>query len=566
MKRLRASVALLLVLAFSPIALGSSKYGPTSGGGGGVTSVSGTAPVVVTNPTTTPGISVNEATPSAAGLLSAADKTTINALGTAATHATGFFAQVANNLSDLANAATSRTNLGLVAIAASGSASDLSAGTLPAGRFPALTGDCATSAGSLSVTCASLALTKLATQADQTIVGNGSGGSAAPAALTISTATGLVATGTTLKATLTQGVSGGQTIVGGTGSGDGITYSSTSHATKGKHIWGSSTGLTFDEGWTSAASTPQLYMGAPSTTNTSGLLASYGAAYAGVLRCAIYNSNTGTATATALELQQNAAQSGATSRFWLLSANYTTSGVLTANSSIIENSGGNMVIGAISAGSDTIIEGSGRIEKFRIGNSPTVPAMTVMNIGYVSFTSSTTKISQTAGSVFEWGAVPPSQASATSLKMDAYKIDATTATITGTTAITTATGVNWFDIEIPTYTDASAVTITNAATFVVKGAPAAAGSVTITNTYAMWVQAGTARFDGDVTHNGTMTLGASTLAANNTVATALSSVGPTGSHTTVQEWMQVIGTGGVNRWAPLFVTEPGSFDLTASAP
>ena len=44
-------------------------------------------------------------------------------------------AQTANNLSDLANASTARTNLGLVAIAASGSASDLSSGTVGTARL-----------------------------------------------------------------------------------------------------------------------------------------------------------------------------------------------------------------------------------------------------------------------------------------------------------------------------------------------------------------------------------------------------------------------------------------------
>ena len=50
---------------------------------------------------------------------------------------------------------------GLAAIATSGSATDLSAGTLPAGRFPALTGDVTTSAGSVATTIAadSVALT-----------------------------------------------------------------------------------------------------------------------------------------------------------------------------------------------------------------------------------------------------------------------------------------------------------------------------------------------------------------------------------------------------------------------
>lgn len=46
-------------------------------------------------------------------LANAATARTNLGLGTAATQATGFFAQVANNLSDLANAATARTNLGL---------------------------------------------------------------------------------------------------------------------------------------------------------------------------------------------------------------------------------------------------------------------------------------------------------------------------------------------------------------------------------------------------------------------------------------------------------------------
>jgi hypothetical protein len=40
--------------------------------------------------------------------------------------------------------------------------------------------------------------------------------------------------------------------------------------------------------------------------------------------------------------------------------------------------------------------------------------------------------------------------------------------------------------------------------------------------------------------------------ANGTVATVLGSLGPVGSHTTVQEWLQVQGTGGVIRYVPGF--------------
>lgn len=54
------------------------------------------------------------------------------------------------------DAATARTTLGLAAIASSGSASDLVAGTLPAGRFPALTGDITTPGASLATTLATV--------------------------------------------------------------------------------------------------------------------------------------------------------------------------------------------------------------------------------------------------------------------------------------------------------------------------------------------------------------------------------------------------------------------------
>lgn len=85
-----------------------------------------------------------------------------------------------------ADAAATRTLLGLAAIAASGSASDLSAGTVPAARMPAHTGDVTSSAGSVALTVGAGAVTlaKMANLAANSILGNNTGSAATPLALT----------------------------------------------------------------------------------------------------------------------------------------------------------------------------------------------------------------------------------------------------------------------------------------------------------------------------------------------------------------------------------------------
>lgn len=83
-----------------------------------------------------------------------------------------------------------------------------------------LTGDVTAGPGSGSqvatIAAGAVTLAKMANLADQTVIGNGSGAAAAPAALALTTANGIVATAGALINTLMIGVTGGQTIFGDT--------------------------------------------------------------------------------------------------------------------------------------------------------------------------------------------------------------------------------------------------------------------------------------------------------------------------------------------------------------
>lgn len=111
--------------------------------------------------------------------------------------------------------------------------------------------------------------------------------------------------------------------------------------------------------------------------------------------------------------------------------------------------------------------------------------------------------------------------SAASAALDALNLTAQTATISGSTNITNATGVNFVTVGAPTYSAASALTITNAATLYIAAAPAGAGAgpATITNAYALWVDSGAVRFDGAVatgalTVTGDMTVSGASIPQN----------------------------------------------------
>ena len=88
------------------------------------------------------------------------------------------------------------------------------------------------------------------------------------------------------------------------------------------------------------------------------------------------------------------------------------------------------------------------------------------------------------------------QASASGLTAFALKGNAHTVTLTGTTQVTAASGTLYLDQM--TLTDASAVTVDAHATLYIKGPSVAAGSVTLTAPWSVWVDAGNCRFDGNL--------------------------------------------------------------------
>lgn len=158
-------------------------------------------------------------------------------------------------------AAQARTVLNLAPVAQSGSATDLSLGTLAAARLPAFTGDVTSPAGSNVNTIAAGAVTlaDMANLANQTVIGNGSGGSAVPAALALTNANGIVATASALVNTYKTGVSGGQTVYGDTASGGTLTLRADFAGVDGIIAFGATTTMRLTE--QNFANGPQLSMG-----------------------------------------------------------------------------------------------------------------------------------------------------------------------------------------------------------------------------------------------------------------------------------------------------------------
>ena len=99
-----------------------------------------------------------------------------------------------------------------------------------------------------------------------------------------------------------------------------------------------------------------------------------------------------------------------------------------------------------------------------------------------------------------------------------------TVTLAGTPQMTATPAVSALNLQTITVAQSGgAVTVDNVATLYIEAAPAAGASVTLTNSYAVWVDAGTTRLDGNLIGSGTVVFD------NTTTSSGAGAVAITGS-------------------------------------
>jgi hypothetical protein len=136
---------------------------------------------------------------------------------------------------------------------------------------------------------------------------------------------------------------------------------------------------------------------------------------------------------------------------------------------------------------------------------PTAAASGTLTFPAVTDTIAVLGTAQTWTAANNWN-IASAIASSSSAKLDDVKVQAATTTVTGTTEIATS-GFGKVSLYQPTITDASVLTIDNAATLYIDNSPLAAGLVTITNPWAIEINAGNVKFPGTGNVLGTINSG-----------------------------------------------------------
>lgn len=156
------------------------------------------------------------------------------------------------------------------------------------------------------------------------------------------------------------------------------------------------------------------------------------------------------------------------------------------------------------------ITGGYTAQIFNVFNQATISAasaLTVTTAASVGITAPTVAssalITNTNGLIVGSSITGVTVASATGATYNNLNLDAQTVSISGTTQMTGAPSVASLRVEVISLNDTAdnVITVDNAASIYIAGAPAITGgsTVTLTNTYALWVDAGNVRLDGNLT-------------------------------------------------------------------
>lgn len=342
----------------------------------------------------------------------------------------------------------------------------------------------------------------------------------------------------TLTSDALTGLAGGQTLNGGTASGENLTLQSTVHATKGKVYLGAGTTAYVD----ATAGNPRVVVDGTGLTTTPPARFVNGKTNSGV-----EVGVSGTVASGFTLLDSSAVLKGAFG--YAVSANDWLTGTGAGDTVVGFVSGKKLQIGILAAAAPMVT-----VSSVGLGISQTTPA-TLLHVGSATPTTALLTLQASGGT---WsvgnggisggdghfdiygggghglliskslggdilggqatyiGAVVVGDITANPLGRLWVKatrsmlpaagsvynmVDFAASTVTldqGNGAdITTATGFNAFMVRAPTYSNALvARVITNAATQAISGAPIAGANVTITNNYALWIQAGNLRLDG----------------------------------------------------------------------
>jgi hypothetical protein len=260
----------------------------------------------------------------------------------------------------------------------------------------ALTGDVTAAAGSNATTIAPQAVvySKIQNLATDRLLGRDSAGAGSVEEIALST--GLAFTGAgSITANLSTGVSGGQSVIGGTGAGDNLTISSTLNGTKGKAIFGSTTGLVYDE----ANAILTLGTTAPySLANVETVKSTNGGAVA-----VFANTSTGTGAYSAVYAANTSDLTGSQFGFVQYSSGFTGGGGIAASDGELQLGGGsnrNLVVTNITNGPIVLDGFSTGVRVNRLTVSSTGTTVHSIATGIVKATSGLLSIAS-AGADYE---------------------------------------------------------------------------------------------------------------------------------------------------------------------